>query len=47
MIVVVLVIMYFGEKIGILGGLLILFIVLGGIFIIRVFFVIDNNKIKE
>ncbi|EQH49569.1 putative membrane protein [Clostridioides difficile DA00246] len=39
--------MYFGEKIGIPGGLLTLFIVLGGILITRVFFVIDNNKTKE
>ncbi|KPI56790.1 membrane protein [Clostridioides difficile] len=40
-------IMYFGEKVGIPGGLLTLFIVLGGILITRVFFVIDTNKTKE
>ncbi|CZR96039.1 MULTISPECIES: hypothetical protein [Clostridioides] len=46
-IVAALAIMYFGEKIGIPGGLLTLLIVLVGILITRVFFVSDINKTKE
>lgn len=46
-IIVALLLMFFGGKIGIPGGVLTLAIVLGGVLITRGFFVIDKKKASE